>query len=996
MAVGLDSMIRPAVRRFCWRFYFIVFPLLMAAGCGSTGNKEQTLESLESKQVVVEQQSLPDATAAEARKSYVEFLNSTRNEQLRARALERLTDLQLEQQQNQAEKSADKKVTEVFEPQTSIRREPAEQPQSSQQQKPNEPVNRAANSSVTAPLATASQEPPSDLDFEAGDYAQVARQYEDLLKRYPHSKDNERILYQLARAYDLAGKPEQSLEMLTRLVKEFPDTKKLEEAQFRRGEILFSLKSYSKAVAAYRVVLNNPKSEFYERALYKHGWSLFKSSKLDQALKSFYSLLDYHFKPDIKYEDFSRSQKEILDDTFRVISLTHSYNEGARSVAAFSKANGQRSYEYLIYQHLAQLYLDQQRMEDAAKTYLAYVNNYPDSGQAPGFYLKVISIYAKGGFPTLLTKAKADFVSKYGVGKSYWENQPHELLAEITPELKSNLKDLASHYHAIGQKSKKREDFRMAAYWYQEYVREFPKEPETADMNFLLAEVLQESGEIANSAAEFENTAYNYPQFAKSAEAGYAAILARQRLLAVKGLKDQELIDKRREAITSSLSFADHFPDDERVPPVLMKVAEEFTDLKQYQDASTVGRRLTQIQDPNLAKLRISAWAIVANAEFELGNYKEAEEASIQRLKAVDPNNDPDRKTHIERLAASIYKQGEAAKEAGNPEEAADDFLRIASLAPTSSIRVNAEYDAAVVLAQAQLWDKAIPVLNRFIQLYPNHKFSKSAVETLAMAYEKTGKLTNAAATYVEIYNRETDPEKKRALVWQTAETYEKADKKANAIDVYQQYVKLFPQPLEQAMEARIRIADYYLQTKQMALRHQWLQDIISADAAGPSTERTKYLAAKATLELAEPKYVAYQQAKLVLPLKPNLIKKKELMEKCIEAYTHAANYGVAEVTTAATYRIAEVYREFSKGLYKSERPKGLAGDELEQYNLLLEEQATPFEDKAISIHTTNANRASEGVYDEWVQKSFEALKKLLPARYAKNERSELVSQMIN
>ena len=322
--------------------------------------------------------------------------------------------------------------------------------------------------------------------------------------------------------------------------------------------------------------------------------------------------------------------------------------------------------------------------------------------------------------------------------------------------------------------------------------------------------------------------------------------------------------------------------------------------------------------------------------------------------------------------------------------------MRIANLAPTSSIRVNAEYDAAVVLAQAKLWDKAIPVLNRFIQLYPNHKFSKNAVETLALGYESTGKLTNAAATYVEIYNRETDPEKKRALVWQTAELYEKADNKKSAIDVYQQYVQLYPQPLEQAEEARIRIADYYQAQHQIDLRHKWLNAIIAADAAGQSTARTQYLAAKASLELAEPVYQEYQKVKLVLPLKPNLKKKKELMEKSIEVYTKAANYGVAEVTTASTYRIAEIYRDFSKGLFNSERPKGLSKDELEQYDLLLEEQAYPFEEKAIAIHETNANRAYEGVYDEWVQKSFSALKKLQPVRYAKNERSELLSQVIN
>jgi len=36
-----------------------------------------------------------------------------------------------------------------------------------------------------------------------------------------------------------------------------------------------------------------------------------------------------------------------------------------------------------------------------------------------------------------------------------------------------------------------------------------------------------------------------------------------------------------------------------------------------------------------------------------------------------------------------------------------------------------------------------------------------------------------------------------------------------------------------------------------------------------------------------------------------------------------------------------------------------------------------------------NTDRAAEGVFDEWVQKSFAAMARLMPARYAKLERSE-------
>jgi hypothetical protein len=75
--------------------------------------------------------------------------------------------------------------------------------------------------------------------------------------------------------------------------------------------------------------------------------------------------------------------------------------------------------------------------------------------------------------------------------------------------------------------------------------------------------------------------------------------------------------------------------------------------------------------------------------------------------------------------------------------------------------------------------------------------------------------------------------------------------------------------------------------------------------------------------------------------------------------------------------------------MLESQRPKGLKKLELEQYNVLLEEQAYPFEEKAIELHEVNARRTAKGVYDEWVRQSFVALQTLKPGRYARVERVE-------
>src|SRR3569833_892977 len=114
-------------------------------------------------------------------------------------------------------------------------------------------------------------------------------------------------------------------------------------------------------------------------------------------------------------------------------------------------------------------------------------------------------------------------------------------------------------------------------------------------------------------------------------------------------------------------------------------------------------------------------------------------------------------------------------------------------------------------------------------------------------------------------------------------------------------------------------------------------------------------------------------------------------MEDALQAYNSAASYGIADVTTAATYHSAEIYAQFSKALLASERPQRLSELELEQYNVLLEAQAYPFEEKAIPLYEANTRRAADHNYDKWVKKSYAALSTVLPARYAKVEKGEPV-----
>ncbi|MFY9514074.1 MAG: hypothetical protein WAQ05_24180, partial [Rubrivivax sp.] len=158
--------------------------------------------------------------------------------------------------------------------------------------------------------------------------------------------------------------------------------------------------------------------------------------------------------------------------------------------------------------------------------------------------------------------------------------------------------------------------------------------------------------------------------------------------------------------------------------------------------------------------------------------------------------------------------------------------------------------------------------------------------------------------------------------------------------------------------------------------------------------DRTRALAAGATLALAEPVAEGYRKVQLVEPLQRQLKLKKTKMEEALKAYAAAADYGVADVSTAATFRIAALYQDFGKALMGSQRPKKLNKLELEQYNVLLEEQAFPFEEKAISLHETNAERAAQGIFDDNVRGSFTALAQMKPGRWNKPERPDAASPL--
>jgi tetratricopeptide (TPR) repeat protein len=909
--------------------------LLLAAACALS----QTVGDLRKREAPVQTGPATPVPESRVRAAYRHFLDLKAGDpQLRAEALRRLADLELE--------AAD-----------------------------------AARGDGTTPSAGA-------LETRA-----AIALYEELLAMEPDHPRIDSVLYQLGRAWEAEGDPVRALSYLDQLVARFPRSRHLDEAQFRRGEILFSAQRWAESERAYAAVIRmQPESPFHLQSLYKHGWALFKQSSVEESAKSLLGVLDRKLQSAAGVEvadlaSLPRADRELITDTERALDIQFAADDPAGALAGALERHGWPVYSWRLHASLGNLLVEKERYTDAADTYRAFAARRPDHLRSPELQSLAIEAYRKGGFAELAMQGKREYVELYRFSGPFWAARTRADAPEVVRQLKAHLRDVAQHQHALAQASKKPSDYQQAARWYRDLLESFPDEPDAAETNYLLADVLFESGQFGEAALEYERTAYVQPPGPRSSAAGYAALVARERHEAA--LAGAERAAWHRQSIDSAIRFATAWPEHPQSGPMWLRSAKQLFALAEYAPAADAARQVVTHMPPMGRDDERTAWSVIADSSFELGRFGESEGAYTEVLARLDAGA-PSRGAVTERLGASIYKQGEARQQAGDTAGAVADFLRVATAAPGSRLVSNAQFDAATLLLRERDWNGAIPILEAFRRDFPEHELARTVPRNLAVAYSESGRHHEAAVEFERVAeDAAEDAGFRRTALLQAAELYERTGDRAATARIWARFVERHPRPLDEAMAARQKLADLARDMGDGPGRARWLAAIIDADreAGADRSDASRALAARASLELAEPLRVAFESVPLTAPLPKSLKAKRDAMEAALTAYRAAADYGVADVATRATFATAEMYRRLAADLLASERPRNLSEEEQEQYALLLEEQAYPFEEEAIELHEANAARVLDGIYDDGVRASFAALAELKPARYLKAER---------
>lgn len=841
-----------------------------------------------------------------------------------------------------------------------------------------------------------------------GYYRNAIASYVDILEKYPNSPDNAEVLYQLAKAYDMEGQTNNARQMLERLVDRHPYYPAIAEAYFRLGDIYFSKQLYAKAEKAYRKTVIQDQGKLIMNSQYMLAWSLYKQGNFNQALDHFAFVLNELLMAELQGRELNKIEKPLVDDTLHSMSLALVNLGGAQAIADVDLLKG-KAYIWRLYSQLADFYLDKTRYDDSAATYREFITSYPMDKRTSEFHGKLIDTYVKGAFPKLVLKEKQEFVDIYAPNSKYLVQHPDQK-NKVFALLKQYYIELAAHFHSQGQLALKKaktskeshlpklaaQSLNKATDYYGRYLQAFATDKQVAELRYKKADAHFENQQFDQAAKEYAHVAYVDKDKKLANKSAYASLIAygkHSEQLKENGKDEKVQAAWRAESVTSMLKFADVFHQDERAIAVLTNAAQSLFALNEFDRAIKVaGDLISQHKNLN-AKIKRTAYGILAHSYFQKGDYQLAQnhytterQIMVKQLK-YSPNT-AEYKEVTDQIAASIYKKADLFRTNKQFDLAIKEFLSVKKIAPNSNIRVVAQYDAVSLMLQNKQWKTAINELQELQAKFTKHELAPEFPRKLAFAYEKSEQWNKAAVAYTNLYKQDKDPAVKQDALFIAAGLYKKIKDYDQAITYYRDYAHEYEKPFDNRMEARYHLADLY-EIQDDKTRHlYWLRRIVEGDEKGGSerTERSRWLGAWANAKYGD--YFAWEfyRRSLRQPIDKSIARKNNYIQDATSRYDKASEYGILEFVTLSNYKMASMYQAFSEELNKAPAPKGLSESDLALYEQIIQQQAQPFADLAVSVHQNNIDLGWDGHFNDWIAKSYDAMKQLSPLRFGKEE----------
>lgn len=687
------------------------------------------------------------------------------------------------------------------------------------------------------------------------DYRASIKLYKDLLRRFPAYKLADVASYLMGYCYEEMGMDEKAMNAYSSLVVKYPKGKMVAAAWMRLGEYFFDIGKWVKAQNAYKKVMEHPKSEFYEIAMYKLSWSYFQNNEYPTAIAS--------FKRFIEYLDSGKGKKglgaQLRDEAVEYLAYSLADDDWNGDGDPDPDAGVQRALSYLsdgkpYEREVLVVYADRlfaertkPKFKEAIKAYRAVMLMYPKNPDNALLEEKIILTYQEMEEWDRATEERERLLKDFGPGSRWFaENEKNPIaMARVERQLQYALfnaavlhkrraaelrrqaettGDVATTAKALGEYGKAAEEFK-------EILKKYPTNSNNYNVTMWLADSLYYSLHYQEAAGYYakirdwkgkkKDREYGAFNVIASYEKAVEKEIAMGRMSAsdrpgemgevedvpVSGKKGKikvaeipipELTKKWITAADAYVKLGLKRPGGKDVKPTLMyRVALELYKRRHLDEA----RKRFEAIIKAYPKAVVAGYA-AANIinSYRLENDWNGIELWAKKLEELKLGKPKERAKLASQLR--IFKLGAAFKTAEGLlkkkkyTKAAKAFIKVVDQDPNAKFADKALFNAAMAYIQTKKYDSANKVLTRLVtdKRYRNSKFIELSLAQLAETARKFFDFQGAVNAYQALVARFPDSKYTKAAFYQSALLNAAMGKYEDAARLFEQYSLRFEQ----------------------------------------------------------------------------------------------------------------------------------------------------------------------------------------------------------
>ncbi|UCF30627.1 MAG: tetratricopeptide repeat protein [bacterium] len=801
------------------------------------------------------------------------------------------------------------------------------------------------------------------------DFSRAIEAYRAVVDRFADHPLVEDALYGLAYCFTEQGDPDRAAAEYVNLIDLYPGTRYALEIHMRLGEYYFEMEDLDRAIEHYKVAAESGDDIFSDKALYKLGWCYYNQERYDEAIDTFFTLIDLTASR-------QASTDSLADESIEIIARSYAEKGGTPSLIRRLSGREKDRRSSAILLRLAELFKDRSLYPEAIGTFRTYIRLFPQGRDLPSALAQLAETYHIRGDDQAALDLTESFPDIIGPSSPWYSAAPEAERRKAVEWTLGNLESASERRRAMFQAGGTKSELERALKDVDTYYR--------ISTTATPCRIRQLKGHILVDLDVYPDAALNLNQLAASPECSDWKVNA-----AIKSINYQIGVYDRQQAIdldllASSVRLLEEAdPDNPITPKTLLAMGEILANSGKRSESRNAFARVLKnhprTEEAGTARLNI------ARTFFQEGDFQQSAAwfKEAWRNARGDVEAGEARRLHI----YSLFKYAEELGQQGQTLASAERFDRIFRMYPDADVAQISLYNAGKLYRQMGLEMRATDLFEELAATYQESDLASEALQMSILILEALGDPNRAALDALALADISAGEDRRNTLV-KSADLFRSGGSYDRAAEARRRVIEEYRAPAERLSEQLLFLGQDLESAGRWEEAREAYLEAIGVHREHADVKATAHHAANAQLRISQESFSRYQSVKIGPPVEETVAAKRELLQEVIRNFVAAGAFRVAEVSTAANYYIGRALEHFKDEILSSPRPEELTGDLLEEYDLLLQEMAYPFEEKALEAYRVNIERAVEfEILDPWIEKSYHRMAELAPWAYLREEK---------